>query len=359
MLTYQRQPVRKSSPYFFSRTLGSNSEVTVRVGDVVQPETVLSAGWKKSGFRTFNLAQLFGVEADKAGVLLKRTVGTRVYKGDVLAGLSSMWGLKEKVFKSPLNGVIIDYDHDHARLTLQYLPTEVKTVAGVYGRVVKIISGESVDIGTRVDLLRGVVAFGVDREGSLVEVGYPDIPIQPDQILPKHVGKIIFGGTKISIDALYKALSVGVRVVITGGVDYRDYVRLVGSQGRFENVGISVLATEGFGASPIYAGMYDLLQESEHRQAYFNPHDSTIVLPLPQSTIDVDKVEMELLQSSPSDNGKFGLLVEGSKVRILSSHNFGAYGIVSDLTRDKREVEIALANKTVVLPPESTELILE
>ena len=357
LLTYQRSPLDKGVIYSFHRSLDKSSEISIKVNDPVRPETVVASGWRKSGYRMFNLAKLFGLDPKKVSGILQRTIGSRIYKGDVIATYKEWMGLKEKVFRSPLNGVLLDYNPVTTRLTIQYLPTEVKTVAGVSGKVVRILPGESVEIATRVNLIKGLVAFGVDREGSVLEVGYPDIPLQSDQILPKYKGKVIFGGTSISIDALYKALSVGVQLIITGGINFEDYMRLHGTKGRYEDVGISVLATEGFGASRIYPPIYDLLKESENRHIFFEANQKSAVVPLSQDAFSAEEISIDSQSFVTKETAAYGLLQQGSKVRILSSLNYGAYGIVSKVIEEPCELEVTLPKKTVTVKPYELEII--
>lgn len=360
-LTYQRMPIERGVSYLFRRALDKSSQISVKVHDVTRPESVIASGWRKTGYRTFNLSKLFGIDPDKAGELLQRTIGSRIYKGDVIASSKEWFGMKEKVFRSPLNGILLDYNSSSSRLTIQYLPTEIKTVAGVPGKVMQILPGEQVVIGTRVNLIHGLVGFGVDREGSVVEIGYPDIPIQTDQILPKHKGKVIFGGTSISIDALYKALSMGVQLVITGGINFEDYVRLRGTKGRYEDVGISVLATEGFAATPIYPPLYDLLKHTENRHVFFQSERKAIVIPLSQDEFKPDELPTTIdeLEDAEAHLSEFGLLHEGAKVRVISSLNYGAYGIVNTIDHDSWLIEVTLERKSVKLHPTELELIID
>lgn len=362
MITYKRTPLLRTQPYCLKRLLDENSEVLVRVGDMVNPETVIARGWRKSGFRTFDLSALFTTEPKKLKDTLRKTVGSRVYTDDVIASRKEWFGLKEKVFKSPVNGILTDYRPDVAKLTLQYFPTEIKVTAGVFGKTVEILPGENITIGTKVDFVQGVLSFGVTREGSLLEIGYPDIPIQPDQISSKHSGKIIFGGTKISLDALYKALSLGVKIIITGGVDYEAFIRLGGSKGRFEDIGISLLITEGFGSLPIYPPLYEFLKSNEHRHVSILPEDNLLIVPL--SSEFVDEVELSDLLAHEIDRenkhpSAYGYIKKDQKVRLLTSHNFGQYGIVNKCLKGQHLIEVATQRKKTLVAPESVEMILD
>ena len=354
IIANSRIPLRGDITYQFNRQLQSSSQVFVKVGEEIRPETILYSDLVKSGFRTFNLAEMFKVKGKDADKLLKRTVGSRVYQGDVLAVRRDVLGFRERVFKSPLNGVIQAYDANTARLTMQYLPREVKTVAGVFGKVIEVLPGELVSIATYADVVNGLISFGVDREGSLVEVGYPDIPLQPDQITEKYSGRIIFGGTKASLDVMYKALAVGVKMIVTGGIDYQDYLSLRGTKGRLEDVGVSLVATEGFIAAPIYKSIYELLKLAENRHVIFNSDTASLILP--KENRDLSGVSTaEMRQPGDTQFRGFALVKLNDRVRLIFGEYAGEYGIVTDIRN--LDVVVQLPNTEVTVAGETVEII--
>lgn len=354
VIVNSRKPIFDEIVYTFNRQLQSSSQVFVKVGDEIRPETILHSDLVRSGFRTFNLAEMFKVKEIETEKLLKRTVGARVYQGDILAAKRDVLGFRERVFKSPLNGVIQAYDLSTGRLTMQYLPREVKTIAGVFGRVTEILPGEIISIATLADIVNGLITFGVDREGSLVEVGYPDIPLQPDQITEKFNGRIIYGGTKASLDVMYKALAVGVKMVITGGVDYQDYLSLRGTKGRLEDVGVSLVATEGFITAPIYTPVYDLLKRAEDRHVIFNAESGALVIP--KESRDLRGVNVKDMPTHGSDKARgYTIMRLNDTVRIIFGEYAGEYGIVTDI--QNQQIRVKLPNMEVSVDGEIVEVI--
>jgi hypothetical protein len=360
MITYKRVPINRNIQYVYKRNLLVGGKILVNVDEIVQPETILTSGWQKSGYRVFDLASLFGTKPEKIQNSLQRTVGSRVYKGDIVAIYRQWFGLREKVFRSPVTGTLIDYNPEKTKITLQYLPVEVRLPAGFSAKVLEIRPDEYIKIGTKVDAIKGVVGFGKEREASLIEIGYPDIPIHPDQISEKHSDKIIFGGTKVSLEALYKALSMGVKAIITGGIEYEDFIRLNAgsSEGRFEDVGLSIIITEGFGSLPIYPAIYNFLKDSEHRHIVVTPEKELIIIPIP-----VDKLnQSDLSQLSDKNRIKtkrFGLLKLGQKVRVLRDDRFGEYGILSNASVNEGQVEVTLEKDHLLVKPTDLEIIDE
>ncbi len=322
-----KQPLIENTKYIIERLIGVGSDISVHVDEMVRPETIIATHWQRSGFRTFNLAEMFKVTPEKASAMFKKTLGTRIYPGDIIAVKHELFGLREKYFKSPLAGILTDFDTKTARLTIQYLPKEVKIVAGVFGKIVDIRLDKAVAIETKADIIKGVLSFGTDREGSLVEIGYPDIPLQADQLSEKLSGKIIFGGTKVTLDFVYKSLSYGIKGIITGGIDYQDYLALQGSRGRDEDIGVSLIITEGFMASPIYQKTYDKLKIAIQKHVLFNAACETVVLPVANNVGLVDTTSVQVVK----ELRKYDLLNEGNIVQIINGNNIGQYGTVSSV----------------------------
>lgn len=336
MISIARREVQKDIVYRFERVLRGQSDVRVSIGEEVSPETIVATGWERAGFRTFNLSELFGVDVKNVSDTLVKTIGTHVYKGEIIARKKELFGLREKVFKSPINGIFVNFEEDSSRITMQYLPQEVRTIAGVFGKVSAIVPQERVSIEAHVNAIQGVVSFGIHREGGLQAVGYRDIPIQSDQLRDEFAGKILFGGSGITIDALYKSLSLGVEAIVTGGINYEDYLRLTGSKGRYEDIGLSLLAVEGFGVAEIPPEIFELLQNSEHEHVFFEPKDSLLILPGSKTSTRTTHSAL------PWQN--FTLIKEGQHARILGNEYYSYHGIVKTVDEDSDKVVIELTN---------------
>jgi hypothetical protein len=353
-VTFSRIALGRGIQHHFIRTIDPGSQILVKVNDMVRPETIVSSVWKKSGYRSFDLGEMLGVKPEKVETMLERTIGSRVYQGDILARKKEIAGLREKVFRSPLTGVLVSYESSTSKITLQYLPVEERMVSGVFGKVLDIQPDKHIKIGTKADLIFGAITFGVDREGGLMEIGYPDIPLQSDQLTDKCAGKIIFGGTKVTLDVLYKALSFGARAIISGGIDYHDYLRLRGSRGRLEDIGISVLVTEGIGAAQMYGPTYENLKKSEHRHVFFTSSDGALVIPLPmegENSLKGDAKSFDYGQIR-----KFSLIKNDQVVRVISGEQANEYGTVVAINEDK-SVNVKINSTEFQLLPTQLEII--
>jgi len=352
MIAYARRPFQQHIHYQFERLLLKQSEVRVAVGDDVSPETIIATGWERAGFRTFNLSELFKVDIHSVEDTLVKTIGTRIYKGEVIAKRKELFGLREKVFKSPINGVFVDYEPLTSRITIQYLPLEVRLIAGVFGKISQIIPSESIKIAAHINAIHSVASFGVHREGGLLEVGYRDIPIQSDQLRDEFENKIIFGGSGITTEALYKALSIGVQAVVTGGVDYEEFLHLTGSKGRYEDVGISLLALDGFGSTEIPSRIYEILKQSEHEHVFYEPKDSVLILPGSKA------LNQDMKDALPWT--QYEVVREGQTVRMLGNEYYSYRGIVKSVNEESRIIGVEFpGEKQVETDVDNVEILLE
>ena len=93
-----KQPLIVNTKYIIERLIGVGSDISVKVDEIVRPETIIATYWQRSGFRTFNLAEMFKVTPEKASMIFKKTLGTRIYPGDIVATKQELFGLREKIF---------------------------------------------------------------------------------------------------------------------------------------------------------------------------------------------------------------------------------------------------------------------
>ena len=87
-----------------------------------------------------------------------------------------------------------------------------------------------------------------------------------------HGGKILVGGSIVTLDALKKAVKLGVSGIITGGVDQKDLTDFIGRElgmgvTGVEEAGLTLIVTEGFGVYPMKAETFRFLRSHEGSRA--------------------------------------------------------------------------------------------
>ena len=108
--------------YTIERKLPAQGTIFAKLGDEVKPETVIGESKVSAGFRIFKLHELLGVSPKKAKNYLRRTIGARVYQGDVIAEAQKSFGLRSVQFISPIDGVLQHFNEETGQLTMQYAP---------------------------------------------------------------------------------------------------------------------------------------------------------------------------------------------------------------------------------------------
>ena len=125
----------------------------------------------------------------------------------------------------------------------------------------------------RAALVNGVFGVVGEARGELVlVVNEPGEALTAEAIEEGHIGKILVGGSTVTLDALRKAAQIGVSGVITGGVDQKDLTDFLGHEIGVgvtggEEVGLTLIITEGFGVYPMRDATFRLLKTHEGRHA--------------------------------------------------------------------------------------------
>jgi hypothetical protein len=93
-----------------------------------------------------------------------------------------------------------------------------------------------------------------------------DTPLTSSDIIPEHSGKILVGGSVVTLDALREAVKQGVKGIIVGGVDQKDLTYFLGYEIGLgvtggEDIGLTLILTEGFGVNPIPDTVFDEFNE--------------------------------------------------------------------------------------------------
>lgn len=177
------------------------------------------------------------------------------------------------------------------------------------------------------------------------------------------------GGSFISLEAYKKAISVGAAAVVAGGFNYHDLkdvlgytlgVAITGS----ENLGTSLILTEGYGRIPMGNRCFELLQQ--HNGKFTSVNGSTqiragvirpeIVIPL---TADDSK-------ESRSDKDTTSGISAGSLVRVIRAPYFGDIGTVVSLPSELQQMEsetmvrvaeVEIKGETLVIPRANLEMV--
>ena len=128
-------------------------------------------------------------------------------------------------------------------------------------------------VETQGALVNGVFGVGGEARGELAfATDQPGEALTTEVVGAGHRGKVLVGGSVVTLDALRKAVETGVCGIITGGVDQKDLTDFLGHEigvgvTGAERVGLTLIITEGFGIYPMKDETFGLLKSHEGRQA--------------------------------------------------------------------------------------------
>jgi hypothetical protein len=256
------------------RRIPAKGEVFVDVGDSVDAETVIAGGTVRNPeAEEVKVFVKLGIEPEQIERYLLKKEGDQVKKDEVIAIYRAFFGRFTRICRSPMDGFIEVVLKKKGRVIVRGNPIPVEARAHVPGKIVEVIPGEGAVVEARGALVNGVFGVGGKARGELAfATDQPGAPLTTEVVGVGHRGKILVGGSVVTLDALRKAAETGVSGIITGGVDQKDLTDFLGHEigvgvTGSERVGMTLIITEGFGVYPMREETFRLLKSHEGRRA--------------------------------------------------------------------------------------------
>ena len=226
-------------------------------------------------------------------------------------------------------------------MILREPPIPVEVRAYVDGSVTDVTGNEGITVETYGAYIQGIFGIGGETLGILeVIVSYPDVPLTPDLIQPEHRNKILVGGSIVSHDAIQEAIRSGVRGLIVGGIDDKDLRELLGYElgvaiTGSEDIGITVVVTEGFGQIRMADRTFNLLKERQGLKTSINGTTQIRAGVVRPEII----VPFESSEHLTEDDVVAGILEVGTPIRVIREPYFGKLGRVTALPVELQQLE--------------------
>lgn len=328
------------------RMLPIPGTVLVREGDVVRADQVVARTELPGKVRVVNIMNQLGITAaEVSGHMLKRK-GERVARGEILAEsrplLKFLRFLKTTV-PSPIDGVLEEVSEVTGQAMLREPPEPLELDAYIDGRIVQVTEGQGATIETEATLIQGIFGVGGEGKGEIeIAVDKPDRPLEAGAIRPEHKGKVVVGGSLLTFEAIMTARRVGAAALVAGGMHDQDLRRLLGYDigvaiTGTEEIGITLILTEGFGTIPMARRTFDLLAEVRGRRASLSGAT--------QIRAGVIRPEIVVARegSGSPRAGSLPMQAEGIRVgmlvRVIREPYFGRIGKVAALHPEPVQVE--------------------
>jgi hypothetical protein len=305
----------------------------VTTGTRVEPDTVVARTELPGNVQTLNLASKLSLDPERVPAAVTGTLGGRVSAGDVIAETRGLFGLLPQRVLAPVDGTLESVSAVTGQLVLRERALPVEVNAYVQGEVAEVMPGEGVVVRTGAALLQGIFGVGGETFGEIaLAVSGADEELAAANITAVHRGKVVVGGSRVSHAALMRAREVGVAAVVVGGFDDRDLRELLGRDlgvavTGSEDLGITLVLTEGFGRIRMAERSWRLLAHHQGRRASVSGATQIRAgVMRPEILIPCEPPEPGTHREAVVSGLELGVLV-----RVIRAPWFGGIGVVVDL----------------------------
>ena len=320
------------------RQLPLQGTVLVQAGDHVHSNQPVARAELPGKVYPLNLANQLGIAPDEIPEYLVKKNGDTIHKDEVLAENKPLFKWLKTEIRSPITGTVESVSTVTGQVLLREPPRIIELLGYVEGTVVEVFPHEGVTIECACSMVQGIFGIGGETYGDVViAVDSPDQPLTPDRLQAEMKGKVVVGGSFLPAETMAKAKEIGVAGLIVGGIHDKDLRALLGYDlgvaiTGSEQVGFTLILTEGFGTIPMAQKTFALL--SAHVGAKASISGAT------QIRAGVIRPELIIPQAVDSVTHVAGAQAErggiqvGDPVRVIRDPLFGKIGQVSALPPD-------------------------
>lgn len=323
------------------RRLPLDGEVLVEVGTKVKAEDVVAKADLPGNVQLLNVANLLSIPPDEIEENMLKNAGDTVSKDEVIASTKGLFGLFKSQAHSPIDGLIESISDVTGQVILREPPIPVEVKAYTDGTVTETIPKEGVIVETYGTYIQGIFGVGGETLGELVVItDSPRDELKSEHISPEHKDKILVCGSLVTTDAIQNAIEHGVKGIIAGGIDDADLRKMLGYElgvaiTGSEEIGITLVITEGFGSIAMAERTFALLKAREGMKTSINGAT--------QIRAGVVRPEIVIPFNSEGEESNteetMGLLNIGSPVRVIREPHFGKLGRVTELPIELQKLE--------------------
>jgi len=327
------------------RRLPLEGEVLVEAGVTVKAEDVVAKADLPGNVQLVNVANLLSVPPEEVAEHMLKAVGETVSEDEIIATTKGIFGLFKSQARSPIDGTIESVSDVTGQVILREPPMPVEVKAYTDGTVTATLSNEGVTVETYGTYIQGIFGIGGETIGDLTVVAEsPGDALAAEQIQSEHRDKILVGGSLVPTDAIQKAIQNGVRGIIAGGIDDADLRELLGYElgvaiTGSEEIGITLVITEGFGNIAMAEQTFTLLKAREDMKTSINGATQIRAGVVRPEILIPFVPESASSASDAVDSEKEGVLEVGSPVRIIREPYFGRLGRVTELPVELQNLE--------------------
>lgn len=355
------------------RILPLKGEVVAQAGNKVHPDTVVARTYLPGDVEPINVSNQLGLPPEDIASCMLKKVGDPVEQGEIIARSKPLFGLKwfAAESKATLTGKVESISSVTGQVLLRGKPIPVEVKAYLEGEIVDVVADEGVIVSSWGSFIQGIFGIGGETHGIIKVVAPNNTTLLDENLITEDCrGCVIIGGSRVTAAAIRKAVKVGAAGVVTGGFDDKDLreflgydigVAITGS----EEIGVTLVVTEGFGDINMAHKTFDLLKSKEGKMACINGATQIRAGVIrPEVVIPIEDDIRAGIGTTVSEQK--GLEI-GSPVRVIRYPHFGELGAVSGLPSPlqvleseskARVLEVAFENgQKAIVPRANVELI--
>lgn len=317
------------------RLLPISGDVLVQSGDRVNARDIVAQTFMPGEVTPLNLANALNMPAADVVASMLKQEGDRVEVGDVLARTPGIFGLFKSEYKSKAAGTIESISPVTGQVIIRGESIPVQVRAFLMGEVVEVIPNEGVVIEADVSYIQGIFGIGGETYGPIRMASRDHHEeLRPDHIRDDMRGAIVIGGARMTGDAIRKAIDVGAAALISGGMDDQDLRNILGydlgvAVTGSEQIGVTLIVTEGFGEIAMAERTFQLLSSREGDEAACTGATQIRAgVMRPEIVIPLSEQE-RARETEPAHTD--GVLQVGTPVRVIRDPHFGLIGTVEAL----------------------------
>lgn len=316
--------------------------VLVNRGDVVRSDQPVARAELPGKVHPLNLANQLGVGPDEIKEYLIKKEGDSIQKDEILAENKPLIKWFKTEIRSPIAGKVESLSMITGQVLLREPPRILELLGYVDGTTVEIHPNQGVTVEATCSLVQGIFGIGGETSGELVvAVTSPNEALMPTHLRPDMKGKIVVGGSFLSAETMAKAKEVGVGGLVVGGIHDKDLRMLLGYDlgvaiTGTEQVGFTLILTEGFGTIPMAHKTFTLLAAHVGEKASISGATQIRAGVIRPEIIIPKKVGSAA--GAPTVLPERGGVQIGDPVRIIRDPLFGKIGQVSALPSDLQKI---------------------
>ena len=324
------------------RQLPLKGIVHLNVGDAVKSDEVVASTELPGNVQMVNVANKLNIEPENVPECMLVKLDENISKDQIIAESKGIFGMFKSQLKSPIDGTLTSVSEITGQAIVSEPPIPVEVDAYTSGTITSIEIDEGVTIETEGALVQGILGIGGENHGILkVATTSPDEELTADMIQEDHKGMVLIGGSFLRLSTFQHAKKIGVSGIVSGGFDYRDLSKILGySLGvaitGSEEIGPSLIITEGFGRIGMAERTYNLLSSNEGKFAAINGSTQIRAGVIRPEIIIPD----EEVSGEGSDYKETDLAIStGSFIRVIRAPYFGKVGKVKSLPAALTQME--------------------